>query len=137
MSSQPKNDDSVGYKRPPKATRWKKGQTGNLNRKFPRNPKPILDILDGLLLAPVDIIESGKSRRVTALEAILLQQLQKEIAGDLRATRVRLSYQEIAAATSEKSGVEVVWVDSEYTRMLSEMGSNPAEPKPESDDEQV
>jgi len=136
MTSKPKNDD-VGYKRPPKASRWKKGQTGNPKRKLPRHPKSVLEILDGLLLAPVDIIESGNSRRVTALEAILLQQLQKEIAGDTRATRVRLSYTEFAANASEKSSVEVVWVDSEYTKMLSQMLSEGSEPEAECDDEQV
>jgi hypothetical protein len=31
-----KEDDAVGYKRPPKAYRWKKGQSGNPGRKRPR-----------------------------------------------------------------------------------------------------
>jgi hypothetical protein len=136
MSSEPK-DDQVGYKRPPKATRWKKGQTGNPNRKYPRHPKPVLEILDALLLAPVDIIENGKSKRVPAIEAILLQQLLKEMSGDTRATRVRLNYTEFAADKSEKSGVEVVWVDSEYTKMLSAMLFEGTAPQPEADDEQV
>ena len=29
--SPPQNDDDVGYGRPPKKTRWKKGQSGNPN----------------------------------------------------------------------------------------------------------
>ena len=130
-------DDKVGYKLPPKATRWKKGQTGNPKRRHPRQPKPAIEILDALLLAPVDITENGKPRRVSAIEAILLQQLQKEMSGDIRATRVRLNYTEFAADQSEKSGVEVVWVDNEYTKMLSEMLSEDTVRKTESGDEQL
>jgi hypothetical protein len=84
MSSEPKGD-GVGHKRPPQASRWKKGQTGNPKRKYPRQPKPVIEILDALLLARVDIIENGKPKRVSALESILLQQLRKEMSGDTRA----------------------------------------------------
>jgi hypothetical protein len=126
-------DGDVGYKRPPKASRWKKGQTGNPNRKYPKRPKTVLETLDALLLGPVDVIEDGQSKRVSALEAILLQQLRKEISGDTRASRVRLKYTEFAANQHEKSGVEVVWIDNDYTRMLSQGIA----PEPESDDERL
>jgi hypothetical protein len=45
-----------------------------------------------------------------------------------------LSYTEFAADESEKSGVEVVWVDNEYTKILSDMLS---QPNPGSGDEQI
>jgi hypothetical protein len=47
----PLDDDGVGYGRPPKHTRWKKGQSGNL-RKKPRQPKPsegMIGVIDRLL----------------------------------------------------------------------------------------
>ena len=34
--SAPQDDDVVGYKRPPKASRWKKGECGNPGRKRTR-----------------------------------------------------------------------------------------------------
>jgi hypothetical protein len=57
---------------------------------------------------------SDKSRKVTTLEAILYRLWLKEVAGDARALKIRMKYQEFARQFS-KPRIETVFVDNEYT----------------------
>jgi hypothetical protein len=114
----PQNDDDVGYRRPPKHTRWKKGQSGNRRRKYPARSKGTVEMIDRLLLKPVEVTVNGETRMVPTLEAILLQLWLKEVAGDRRALSVRLKYQEFATHNSEPK-LEITFVDSDYTRALA------------------
>jgi hypothetical protein len=54
----------VGYCRPPKRTRWQKGQCGNPKRIRKQNPKPVVDVIDEFFAGEIDIVENGISRRV-------------------------------------------------------------------------
>jgi hypothetical protein len=82
MSPPADDDGPVGYKRPPKAHRWKKGQTGNPRRKHPPQVTNPAELIDRLLLEKVEITENGISRWATKLEAILLQLWRKELEGN-------------------------------------------------------
>lgn len=117
MSRQPE-DYEVGYKRPPKATRWKKGQSGNPSRRHPMQTFSALEAIDRLLLQPIEVVEKGKSRRVTTLEAIVLQLWQQELSGNQRALVVRLKYERIAQEDTER-GVEIEFAESDYSRALA------------------
>ena len=117
MSASSKNY-LIGYKRPPKATRWKKGQCGNPNRRYPARTANALEVIDKLLLRPMEVVENGKTRKVTALEVIVLQLWQQELAGNGRALAVRLKYEDIARENAER-GVEVDLTESDYTRALA------------------
>ena len=97
----------IGYRRPPKHTRWKKGQCGNPNRIRNRSPKPAVQMIDEIFASKIDIIEKDMSRPVTAFEAILLQLWIKMMGGSKRAMRVLLKYQEFAAAHGDMGGVEI------------------------------
>jgi Family of unknown function (DUF5681) len=90
-------DGAVGYKRPPQHTRWKTGQCGNPRRHYRRAPKGTVELIDELFGEQITIVENGVSRRVTVFQAILLQLLIKEMAGDKRALAARLKYQEFVA----------------------------------------
>jgi len=87
----------AGYKRPPKHTRWKKGQCGNPKRQYRRAPKGAVELIDQVFEEHVTIVENGVSRRVRVFQAIFLQLWLKEMAGDKRALAVRLQYQEFVA----------------------------------------
>ena len=113
MSSEA-DDDKTGYGKPPKHTRWKDGESGNPERRYPKRVETTVELIDRLLLKPIEITEGGKSRTVTTLEAILLRLWQKEVLGDSRALNVRLKYQEFARQYS-KPRIETVFVDNEYT----------------------
>jgi hypothetical protein len=99
----------VGYCRPPKRTRWQKGQCGNPKRIRKQNPKPIVDMIDEFFAGEIDILENGISRRVNNFEAIILQLWIKAMAGKKRATNVLLQYQAFAARRCGGSGAKTTF----------------------------
>jgi hypothetical protein len=108
------DDDKTGYGKPPKHTRWKDGESGNKQRRYPKRLETTVELIDKLLLKPVEITVGEKSRRVTTLEAILFRLWQKEVLGDTRALKIRLKFQEFARQHT-KPRIETVFVDNEYT----------------------
>lgn len=76
----------VGYGSPPKATRFKKGVSGN-PRGRPKGSLNVATVLTKTLREKVAIHENGRRKMVTKLEAALKQLVNKAAAGDLRALR--------------------------------------------------
>lgn len=81
------SDDArgVGYKSPPRHTRFRKGQSGNPKGR-PRGKgvrSAAEKVLDRMVTATVD----GERRRVPITEALVLQLAQKALGGDHRASR--------------------------------------------------
>jgi Family of unknown function (DUF5681) len=108
-------DDEVGFGRPPKRTRWKKGESGNPGRRRARRAATTAEIVEKLLLAPIHIIENGNARRVTVMEAISCQLWKKAAGGNPRAVDVMLKYQELAKQHLEVA-TEITFGDSAYHR---------------------
>lgn len=102
MSSEP---EVVGYGRPPKATRFKKGQSGNPKGR-PRNRRRDIPY-DTLLGQMVTVREDGRDRRVTAAEAFILQLTKKGLDGDSASARASLSAIENARAARHACGEDV------------------------------
>lgn len=98
MSETSISDDPAksGYGRPPRATQFKKGRSGN-PRGRPRGKHSTVPY-DSVLGQMVTIREDGRERRVTAAEAFLLQLTQKGLAGDSAAARASLAAIEEARA---------------------------------------
>ncbi len=71
-------------------------------------------VIDRLLANRVPIRVNGKVTRIPAAEAIVLQLLQKVMAGSNRAWRLLLKYRDFASRCSDKS-IEFSFVDSDYT----------------------
>jgi hypothetical protein len=63
-------DPTVGYRRPPKRTRFKSGQSGNL-RGRPRGSRGLKNVVAEVLAEPVTIREGEKTRRVSLLKAMV------------------------------------------------------------------
>jgi hypothetical protein len=118
----PQNDDEVGYGRPPRHTRWEKGQSGIRKPRRPARPKSVVEIIDMMFLKRVKVTVNGETKMLSTLEAILLQLWLKEVSGNRRALNVRLKFQEFARQNS-KPNLETVFVDSEYTQALAAMPS--------------
>jgi hypothetical protein len=90
------DNEAVGYKRPPRGTRFAKGKSGN-PRGRPRNRRREVPY-DHVLGQMVTIREDGRERRVTAAEAFLLQLTKKGLEGDASAARASLEVIEAARA---------------------------------------
>jgi hypothetical protein len=74
-----------------------------------------LEIIDRLLIRQVSISLQGEPKHVPAAEAIMLQIMQKGLAGNARAWSALLKYQEFANSRTDKS-VGVTFVENGYTR---------------------
>ena len=90
MSDSGDDEKSVGHKRPPKHTRWKKGQSGNPTgrRKDQRNLKT--DLIDELGEF-VRLSEAGAPKRLTKQRAVVKAQMARAIQGDSRAATFMLN----------------------------------------------
>ena len=116
--SDEQEDNKTGYGKPPKHTRWKPDQSGNPKRLYPRRSQNTVELIDRLLLKPVEITEGDTTRKVTTLEAILLRLWQKEVRGDTRALKIRLKYQAFARQYVKRR-YETVFVDNDYTKAFA------------------
>ena len=79
----------IGYKRPPVATRWKKGQSGNPSGKKKGTPDLKSDLV-AELAEIIQINEGGASRRITKQRALLKALAARGIQGDARAANLML-----------------------------------------------
>lgn len=93
-----KEAEDIGYGRPPKATRFRKGQSGNpKGRPKDRHREAPFEAVLGQM---VTIREDRAERRVTAAEAFLLRLAKRGLEGDGPAARDTMSV--IAHATRRK-----------------------------------
>jgi Family of unknown function (DUF5681) len=113
--SAPDNAYEVGYGRPPKETRWKKGQSGNAGPKRSRAKSvDTIEIIDRLFREPVEIVESGVARAVSTLDAILMRLWAAEMTGSKRAGRVRLQFQELIPKNDRAREVVIEEINRQF-----------------------
>ena len=87
-----KKEDSnyeIGYGRPPRHTRFKKGQSGNPKGR-PNGSKNAATLLKEALHEEVVVSENGRRRKVTKLEAAMKQLANRAAAGDHRSLQLLL-----------------------------------------------
>ena len=102
----PDDGGGGGYRRPPRATRFTKGQSGNPagRRRGRRREAPYEAVLGRM----VTIREGGVERRVTAEEAFLLQLAKRGVEGDSAAARASLALIEEARKRQGASGPLII-----------------------------
>jgi hypothetical protein len=81
---EPESGQAIGYGKPPRATRFKKGCSGNPKGR-PRGTLNVATVFVKTLRERVVINENGQRKTVTKLEAALKQLVNKAASGDLRA----------------------------------------------------
>lgn len=74
----------VGYGKPPRATQFKPGQSGN-PRGRPKGARGIAKVLEEALAQEVSVTEGDRTTRISKREALILSLVTKAIKGDMRA----------------------------------------------------
>ena len=74
----------VGYRRPPKHTRWAPGQSGNAKGR-PEGSQNFATVVSRLARQPMTVKEGGRSRRVSRLEALYLTLWAQAYKGSVKA----------------------------------------------------
>jgi hypothetical protein len=78
----------VGYGKPPRAHRFKKGESGNpRGRKRSKQIEDVRTVVEGVLAEPVKLREGGHVRTVSKLEAMMSAQLLDALKGNPKAVR--------------------------------------------------
>jgi hypothetical protein len=89
MPPDEEHDDEVGYRKPPRHTRFTKGQSGN-----PRGRSPgatnLKTLLSDALNECVIVTENGGRRKITKREAIITQLVNRSASADFRAIKILL-----------------------------------------------
>lgn len=96
-------DCEVGYGKPPRNTRFRKGQSGN-PRGRPRQSKNLATLLTEALNERVLVAENKGRRKITKHQAIITQLVNRSAKADLRAIKILLDIiQEIERRTESVS----------------------------------
>lgn len=74
----------VGYRRPPKTTRFKAGESGNPKGR-PKGAKNVATIWHDELNALVTVTENGKRKKLCKRQALIKQQVNKALGNDPKA----------------------------------------------------
>jgi hypothetical protein len=99
----PANDDEtygVGFGKPPKHRRFRKGVSGN-PRGRPKGRRNLATVLEQTLQEKITITENGVRKSVTKLEAAVKRMVNKAASGDLLALRQLIT---IAASAGLEAG---------------------------------
>jgi hypothetical protein len=89
MSNERDDNYKVGFGKPPKHTRFKKGQSGNPKGR-PPGSKDFAKLIDDALEERVLVKENGRSRMITKREALAKLLVNLGISGNVSVTKVLL-----------------------------------------------
>jgi len=100
-------EERVGYGRPPVATRFRPGQSGN-PRGRPKGARNFSTVIASALSERVAVTENGRRRRITKLEAAIKQLVNRAAAGEARATALLIQLVQANEAKANQPDTERV-----------------------------
>lgn len=97
----------VGYRQPPEKSRFKLGKSGNPHGR-PKGTLNMATILERTLREPVIIVENGKRKTVTKIEAAIKQVVNQAASGELKALQLLTTL----VRSAEERGIAAAAPDS-------------------------
>ena len=132
MPSDQQRDYQVGYRKPPRHTRFNKGQSGNPKGR-PGGVKNLSTLLSEALNEPVIVAENGGRRTISKRQAIIKQLVNQSAKGDWRATKLLLDIQLDIEHRSEPQTAESSFGSAD-DKVIEQLKARLRRNKPVSDD---
>lgn len=98
-TSKDREDDAVGYGKPPRAHQFKPGQSGNPKGR-PKGRKNEATMLDELLFQRIPVRQGGRDLRMTVIEAIFRRLAEDSLKGNIKAAG--FLFNRLSAISSEQ-----------------------------------
>ncbi len=121
MADEERRDFEVGYGKPPKATQFKKGQSGNPKGR-PKGSLNLRTILEKVASEKVQISVNGVKVRLPKLEVVITQMANQAAGGNLRASKEFLALyrleQDAAGGHDDLKNVDDPKQDKDVLRQL-------------------
>jgi hypothetical protein len=95
----------VGFAKPPVNTQFVKGQSGNPHGR-PRGKRNIATMLNAALNETVIVNENGERKKITKLEAVFKQVVNKAAGGDLASVKVLTPLLPMLGALQDEEGAK-------------------------------
>jgi Family of unknown function (DUF5681) len=92
------SDYEIGYCKPPKHTRFKKGVCPNPRGRGKSEELPVAKIMNSVLNAPVEFHEQGKLKRASRLELLIKKSIAEALKGDVGSAGQLLTLRGLVAA---------------------------------------
>jgi hypothetical protein len=98
-------DYEVGYRKPPRQTRFRPGVSGNPHGR-PKGAKNLATLVHEALNEPVFVTENGQRRKLTKREALIKQLVNRSAQGDLKALHLLLGIMQDIERRREPNSIE-------------------------------
>ncbi|MGE3476427.1 MAG: DUF5681 domain-containing protein [Rhodospirillaceae bacterium] len=115
-----RNDYEVGYKKPPKHTRFKPGDSGNPSGR-PRKARSSNELLEQVLNEKVTITIRGRQRTVTMKEVLIRQLITDGMKGNQRALKAIFNRETERILDEDARQAERRKYDEEFKRDLDQI----------------
>ena len=122
MPPEKTGDYEVGYGRPPRHTRFAKGQSGN-PRGRPGGAKNFTTLLEEALDEAVTVTENGGRRKVYKRRAIVTQLVNRSATADFRATKLLFDIMRENERRTEPASPETAEFSEADQKVLEEIRS--------------
>jgi hypothetical protein len=111
----------VGYGKPPKASRFKSGISGNTKGR-PKGSKNLKTLIRRAMTSTITIQEGSRSRRVSKIEGVVLRQIQDALKGNDRSAMavIKMAIQMGVLEDPDSNSVETALSASDE-RILAEL----------------
>ena len=130
MPREQRGDYEVGYGKPPQHTRFAKGQSGN-PRGRPCGAKNFTTLLEEALDETVTVTENGGRRKVSKLQAIVTQLVNRSATADFRAIKILLDIVRDIERHTEPSAPETSEFSEADEKVLEQIKARFSIGKPE------
>jgi hypothetical protein len=107
------NAYEVGYGKPPRATRFKKGMSGNRKGRPKADEQKLGAVMMEVLNREIDFVDGGKPRRASIMEVIITQLAARAAKGDVAAVRMLLKVQHHVETHGELNPLILVMPESD------------------------